>query len=94
MASEERILTLHPAGKQGVNILKRRYDVVRTWILNTLKAQGTISFDALSDRAVEELPAKLDGKPLWYLVTVKQDLEARQLIEQVPDMRPQHLRLV
>ena len=29
---EEKILTLHPQGKKGVNILKRRYDVIKAYI--------------------------------------------------------------
>ena len=40
----ERILTLHPAGKQGVNIDKGKYDMVREAIEETLKAQPGITF--------------------------------------------------
>ena len=34
--SEEKFLTLHPQGKKGVNILKRRYDFIKDYILKTL----------------------------------------------------------
>lgn len=93
MATEERIETLHPEGKKGVNILKRRYDLVKDWILETLQQKGALPFETLTDLSVEELTARLDGKVLWYLVTVKQDLEARELIERVPKKKPQHLRI-
>jgi hypothetical protein len=29
----------------------------------------------------------------WYTTIVKLDLEARRLIERIPDKKPQHLRL-
>ena len=37
MAEEERILTLHPSGKKGVNILKRRYDLIKDFIIETIE---------------------------------------------------------
>ena len=33
---EEKIMTLHPQGKAGVNILKRRYDQVKDTIIMIL----------------------------------------------------------
>ena len=32
-SKEEKILTLHPKGKKGVNILRRRYDVIKDYML-------------------------------------------------------------
>jgi hypothetical protein len=91
--TEEKILTLHPQGKQGVNILKRRYDAIKDYIVETVKKHGEISFDELSDLAEEQLTATFDGKVLWYLVTVKLDLEARGIIERVPRTSPHKLRM-
>ncbi len=91
--SEEKILTLHPQGKQGVNILKRRYDVIKEFIINKVKVHGDISFEDLSDLAEEEL-VDFDGKVLWYVVTVKLDLEAREIIERIPKSSPHRLRMV
>lgn len=34
---EERILTKHPQGKAGVNILKSKYEVIKEFILETLE---------------------------------------------------------
>lgn len=90
---EERIETLHPQGKKGVNILKRRYDLIKDYIINTIKKRREITFEDLSDLAVEELTDKFDGKVLWYIVTVKLDLEARGLIERIPKTSLHKLRI-
>ncbi|MCB0643410.1 MAG: hypothetical protein KDC44_17290 [Phaeodactylibacter sp.] len=92
--SEERILTLHPQGKKGVNILLRRYELIKDYILETLAEKGAMTFEALSDQAVEALSSTFDGKVLWYIVSVKLDLEARNIIERVPKTSPHQLRLV
>ena len=90
--SEEKILTLHPHGKKGVNILKRRYDIISNFITNTVEQFGEISFEDLTDLAVEKLASKFDGKVVWYMVTVKLDLETRKIIERVPKTSPHKLR--
>ncbi len=90
---DEKILTLHPKGKKGVNILLRRYDVIKDYILTTIKKEGDISFEELGDRAVADLSETFDGKVLWYVVTVKLDLEAREMIERIPKTSPHRLRL-
>jgi len=90
---EERILTLHPQGKKGVNILKRRYTIIRKFILDTLEKEKTITYQSLSDRAVEELSDNFDGKIVWYIVSVKLDLEARKIIERIPKTSPHQIRI-
>ena len=89
----ERILTQHPKGRKGVNILKARYNTIKDFIVKTIKLHGEISFGQLSDIAVKELSDNFDGKVLWYIVTVKLDLEARQIIERIPKTSPHILRL-
>lgn len=91
--NEPKILTLHPRGKKGVNILLRRYGVIKDFILSELNEHSELSFDELSDLAVKELSESFDGKVVWYMVTVKLDLEARKLIERVPRTRPHKIRL-
>lgn len=91
--NEEKIMTLHPQGKKGVNILKRRYDTIKDFIIETVQEHKEISFEKLSDLAVENLSNTFDGKVVWYIVTVKLDLEARKLIERVPKTRPHKLRM-
>lgn len=91
--SEERILTRHPKGKDGVNILKRRYDVIKEFIVQTVKEHKEITYEKLTDLAVEKLSDTFDGKVIWYIVTVKLDLEAREIIERIPKTSPHQLRM-
>jgi len=93
MSEEPRIMTLHPQGKKGVNILVRRYEQIKAFVMKTVEQDGPITFEELSDRALEELTPVFDGKVLWYVVSVKLDLEARGLIERVPKTSPHQLRI-
>jgi hypothetical protein len=93
----ERILTLHPAGKNGVSIERTKYDAMRKAILACMpRSPACIALSDLSARVAEALERSPQfsgvGKVLWYLVTVKQDLEARGDIEIDPTRKPQHLR--
>ncbi|MEL6538764.1 MAG: hypothetical protein AAFQ98_25315 [Bacteroidota bacterium] len=92
--AEEKILTLHPQGKAGVNILKRRYDVIAEYILKKLKDHPNTTFSDLADEAYDDLQSTFDGKVVWYVTSVKLDLEARGMIERVPKTSPHQLRLV
>lgn len=87
----EKIMTLHPAGKQGVNIDKGKYDAVREAILTIIDEQGEIVFRELPAYVGERL-ADFDGSIGWYTTTVKLDLEARGEIERIPKSNPQRLR--
>ena len=91
--NEDRILTMHPAGKKGVNIDREKYEFIKNYILNKVKDEGEITFSDLADAAVEEISAEFDGKVLWYITTVKLDLEARKLIERIPKTSPHVIRL-
>lgn len=90
---EDRIMTLHPQGKQGVNILMRRYDTIRIFIMDTIRKHGEITYSELSDRAVDKLTSSFDGKVEWYVVSVKLDLEAHNIIERIPKTSPHKLRM-
>jgi len=94
LVMEERIMTLHPQGKKGVHILTRRYDLIKDYILKQVKKEGDISYEELSDRAVADLSETFDGKVVWYIVSVKLDLEARKIIERIPKTSPHRIRLV
>ena len=83
--NEERIMTLHPDGKQGVNILKRRYDTIKDFILQTIRTHDKVTFKELISIANEKLSSSFDGKVTWYIVTVKLDLETRGLIKRIPN---------
>lgn len=90
----ERIKTLHPEGKQGVNISKEKYETVREAILQILRERGEISFQELTPVVEERIGDYFDSSVPWYTVTVKLDLEARGIIERIPGSSPQVLRIV
>ena len=87
-----RILTLHPEGKEGTNIDTAKYAVIKSAILDALDAHQGISFGALTQVVVDKLGKSFDGSISWYVTTVKLDLEARGLIERVPGSKPQRVR--
>jgi len=93
MKNEETVMTLHPEGKQGTSILKRRYEMIKEFIIQVLQEEKELSFKDLTELAHQHLQQKFDGKITWYIVTVKLDLEARKIIERIPKSSPQRLRL-
>jgi SOS response regulatory protein OraA/RecX len=93
MIDDSKILTLHPQGKKGVNILKRRYDVIKDFILKTIEEHKEITYEKLDELAVKKLSSTFDGKVSWYIVTVKLDLEARGIIERIPKTSPHKLKM-
>lgn len=90
---EEKILTLHPEGKKGVNILKRRYDQIAACLLEVIQEHTIITYSDANDLIIERLTGKFDGKITWYVVSVKLDLEARGIIERIPKTSPHQLRM-
>ena len=95
MPDVDRILTLHPAGKQGVRIARPLYDTMRAALLAVIPDDPSgVAFRELPERVEPHLDAEVFGSAsrMWYVTAVKQDLEARGLIEQVPGARPQRLR--
>jgi len=90
---EEKILTLHPEGKQGVNISKDKYDTIRKAILSILEEQEETLFKDLPAAVDRKLEASFDSSTTWYVTTVKLDQEARGLIVRIPKSNPQRLRL-
>ena len=92
---EEKFLTLHPEeGKQGVNISRAKYEMIRQAILRAIRSQGTISYQGLVSLVEYNLRNRFEGSVPWYVTTVKLDLEARGIIERVPKTSPQKLQLV
>lgn len=91
---KDMIRTLHPEKKQGVNINKEKYEIIRKAILTTLRAQKEISFMNLSRSVEKQVGTTFSGSVMWYVTTVKLDLEARGEIKRVPNSRPQLVKLV
>jgi len=90
---KDMIRTLHPEKKQGVNISREKYEVIRKAILSALDKQKEISFMNLSRAVEKQVNGNFEGSVTWYVTTVKLDLEARGVIKRVHNSRPQLLRL-
>lgn len=93
MPTEEKILTLHPEGKNGVNISRKKYDQIHSYIMKVLNANDRITYQELNEMAIEQLKDSFDGKVPWYVVTVKLDMEARGEIERIPNTSPHEIRI-
>lgn len=94
-SSKGRILTRHPAGKTGVRIALDKYEEMRRVLLLLIpEDEAGARLKDITEQARTLLdPEVYAGASVpWYLTTVKQDLEARGLIEIVPKVRPQRLR--
>ncbi len=90
---EEKILTLHPAGKKGTNISLAKYTTIKNAILELILKEGEIAYADLSDRIEKDLQDSFEGKVVWYVVSVKLDLEARGIIERIPKTSPHQLKM-
>jgi DNA-binding transcriptional ArsR family regulator len=90
--NDEKIMTKHTEGKQGVRIDKALYDELRKQILSCLKEQEC-TYTQMVDYAKKQLK-DFKGSIGWYMVAVKQDLEASNVIERIPDTRPERYRIV
>jgi hypothetical protein len=90
---KDMIHTLHPDKKQGVNISRDKYEIIRDAILSALQKQNEISFMNLSRAVEKQVNGNFKGSVTWYVTTVKLDLEARGVIKRVPNSRPQVVRL-
>jgi hypothetical protein len=91
---KDMIRTLHPDKKQGVNISREKYEIIRNAILCVLQTQKEITFMNLSRAVEKEVNGTFEGSVTWYVTTVKLDLEARGQIKRVPKSRPQLVKLV
>ncbi len=91
---DDRILTLHPQGKRGVNISRQKYEAIRRAIAEAIGGSDGMTYTELVAEVGQRLGGGFDGSVKWYVVSVKQDMEARGLLIRVPGTRPQLLRLV
>ena len=90
---KDTIHTLHPEKKQGVNISREKYEIIRKAILSTLRAQKEMTFMKLSRAGEKQMNGDFEGSVMWYVTTVKLDLEARGEVKRVPHSRPQLVKL-
>ena len=90
---KDTIRTLHPEKKQGVKISREKYEIIRNAILCVLQTEKEITFMNLSRAVEKEVNGTFEGSVLWYVTTVKLDLEARGQVKRVPNSRPQLVKL-
>jgi hypothetical protein len=91
---EEKILTLHPQGRSGVNISRVKYDTIGRAIQDSLRTHEGMTFKELTEEVRSRLEGSFDGSISWHVTTVKLDLEARGVVERISNSAPQRLRLV
>lgn len=89
----DRIMILHPTGKQGTNIDHTKYEAMKQAILTTLQEHEGLTFREAQRFVEDKLNGSFEGSIGWYYTTVKLDLEARGLIKRVGGS-PQRLQLV
>ena len=75
--------TMHPRGKKGVRIDRRKYDITRQAILACL-SEGDRTQNELVDCVERRLEGLFEGSKKWYMESVKLDLEARGEVERYP----------
>jgi hypothetical protein len=91
---DDKIMTLHPVeGKEGVNISRSKYALMRETIIAILSERGELTFSELGDETNDRLVGRFEGSIRWYYTTVKLDLEARGIIERIGPGSPQRIRL-
>lgn len=90
--AEEKILTMHPLGKNGKNISKESYDTLKNAILSILRGKE-LTQNKLFEQLNNDLNGKFIGSINWYGETVKLDLEARKIIKRTPT-KPQKYKII
>ncbi len=91
---KDTIRTLHPEKKQGVNISREKYEIIRKTIFSVLKQNKEMTFMKLARAVEKEVRGTFEGSVTWYVTTVKLDMEARGEVKRVPNSRPQLVKLV
>ena len=90
---ETRIVTRHPdPDKEGANISKEKYDIIKDAILEVLNDVVSVPDSALADKVNEKLNSEFDGDLEWYVEMVKLDLLARFMVEYTPGKTPKEIR--
>jgi hypothetical protein len=89
--AEEKILTKHPLGKSGKNISRKNYETIKQAIIKALQKKE-LTHTELANQLIGSLKDSFPENISWYAMTVKLDLEAREIIERT-SAKPQTYRL-
>lgn len=93
----EMVEVLHPAGKGPTRVNRADYEAYRTALLKVIpRNKEGVRFMHLGELVEDALPAEVHErtKPLWWVTTVKLDLEACGLIDRVQQAQPQRVRRI
>lgn len=94
---DTKVLALHPEGKQPTRIDRDKYEDMKRAMLAVIREAGRhgAGFSELPDAVQDRLDPEVfaGASVMWYVTTVKLDLEARGLIERVPGRGRQRLVL-
>jgi len=88
--------TLREDGRPGEMIPKVEYQAWSHFILSTLAIDDELTLNDLLERAQTKATetGSSNSKTSWYVLQVKRDLEARQLIKVVPSSLRKHTFLL
>jgi|SRR6478609_9282770 len=79
---EEKIEMMRVENRRGAVLLKNQYEIISGFILRVLNSspENEISLNDLLELAHDKLDEQFHGDVSWFLLQVKQDLEARRII--------------
>lgn len=90
----DKVITLHPdRSKKGVNIDREKYELMKAAIVEALHSNRQLTLKELEKAVSNQLKGSFEGSIMWYLMSVKLDLEARRMVQRVPFTQPARLRL-
>ena len=80
----QKVECLNPNTGRKMNIDKSTYDLFSKAIYHTLKKHGALTFTEMVEGVEDcfkEQKTKFDGSVGWYAVSVKNDMQARGVVE-------------
>jgi hypothetical protein len=89
-AKPKKVECLNPNTGGRMNIDKDTYDLFSKAIYHTLKKEGPVTFTQLVEGVEDcftEQKTKFDGSIGWYAVTIKNDMQARGIIDVFTEKR-------
>lgn len=87
-------IILNPHSRTTSKIRNDVYEQITVFIIQTLKRKGEITLLDLLAYAEEHTCWSFGGETHWYLLKVKQDLEARKVIRIKRDLREGTLQTI
>jgi hypothetical protein len=84
LTTSSKVECLNPNTGRRMSIEKSRYDLISKAIYHTLKKEGALTFSQIVEgvyNCLEQQQKSFDGSVEWYTISVKNDLQARGVIE-------------